>query len=390
MIELRILSGARAGHVERFTKSVVSVGRHALNDLRLDQERDIEASRRHAEIRILEGTISVHDLSSTNGTWVNGERVRDEYQLRSGDVISFGREGPRVEVRLVDVSDPPLTALPDAVSSPVASSRPTPVSPTGDSRGAVSNRSKIAAAAAALVLVVAAGSFWAGRTGAAGDTAVERYGSPAQQASGLDVVDINARNANAVAFLAYEIAGRAYAGTAFCIDESGLLVTNRHNVQNSNGLRASRLAAKFRDTRVWIPLRVVAVASGEDDDLAVVQIDQAGVTCPAIASIAPDGATLPEGTPVVTIGYPLALDVKMEGSGDEFVAKTSLYQGTISKQVTGVMQIASYAGHGSSGSPVFDSRGLVVGVIWGGPQQSGGQLIYAVPAERVKRLAPSL
>jgi S1-C subfamily serine protease len=92
---------------------------------------------------------------------------------------------------------------------------------------------------------------------------------------------------------------------------------------------------------------------------------------------------------VVTIGFPLALDARMEGTGNDFVAKTTLYPGAVSKQVTGVMQIASYAGHGSSGSPVFDGRGLVVAIIWGGPQESRGQIIYAVPADRAAALIAS-
>jgi pSer/pThr/pTyr-binding forkhead associated (FHA) protein len=388
MIELRILSGARAGHVERFSKSVVSVGRHALNDLRLDQERDIEASRRHAEIRVTDGRMTVHDLSSTNGTWVNGERVNDEYHLRSGDVIAFGREGPRVEVHVLSGGDSIPAPSPSARAPDVAPSKPTPISATATH--ASPNPTPKIVAAVALLVVAAGAAYWAGGRSTDSPGAVERYASAAQQGAGtLDLARINAQNSNAVAFLAFEIAGRAYAGTAFCVDESGLLITNRHNVQNADGVRASRIAAKFRDTREWVPLRVVAVAGAADDDLALVRIDQPGVKCPTTVRLAPDAPEIPEGSPVVTIGYPLALDARMEGTGEDFVAKTTLYPGAVSKQVTGVMQIASYAGHGSSGSPVFDARGLVVAVIWGGPRDSGGQIIYAVPADRAQALIAS-
>jgi pSer/pThr/pTyr-binding forkhead associated (FHA) protein len=397
MIELRILSGARAGHVERFTKSVISIGRHALNDLRLDQERDIEASRRHAEIRVVDGRMMVHDLSSTNGTWVNGERVEDEHQIRSGDVVSFGREGPRVEVHVTSdaasvagaspMASPPQSAPP----TPPKVSRPTPVAARESARLATRNQMpKLMAGAAVLVVFAAATAYWAGQRGNGGiaDSA-QQFASATQQAAGaMDLPQINARNANAVAFLAYEIAGNAYAGTAFCVD-GGMLITNRHNVQNSSGLRASRLAAKFRDTHEWVPLRVVAVAGAQDDDLALLQIETPGVRCPATVKLASDASSIPEGSPVVTIGFPLALDARMEGTGNDFVAKTTLYPGAVSKQVTGVMQIASYAGHGSSGSPVFDGRGLVVAIIWGGPQESRGQIIYAVPADRAAALIAS-
>jgi S1-C subfamily serine protease len=51
-----------------------------------------------------------------------------------------------------------------------------------------------------------------------------------------------------------------------------------------------------------------------------------------------------------------------------------------------VLQIDSYATHGSSGSPVFDEHGHVIGVIWGGLVESKGRIVYAVPAERVTAL----
>ena len=40
--------------------------------------------------------------------------------------------------------------------------------------------------------------------------------------------------------------------------------------------------------------------------------------------------------------------------------------GTISKRTSKLLQIDSYATHGSSGSPVFDAHGLVIGVIYAG------------------------
>jgi hypothetical protein len=36
---------------------------------------------------------------------------------------------------------------------------------------------------------------------------------------------------------------------------------------------------------------------------------------------------------------------------------------------------------------VFDARGLVIGVIYGGEKGSNGRIVYAVPAARVAELA---
>jgi pSer/pThr/pTyr-binding forkhead associated (FHA) protein len=64
-------------------------------DIALDpfgaQEKGV--SRRHILINRTEGSISVMDLSSTNGTWLNGECLTPgtEYPLRGSDKLRLGR-----------------------------------------------------------------------------------------------------------------------------------------------------------------------------------------------------------------------------------------------------------------------------------------------------------
>jgi pSer/pThr/pTyr-binding forkhead associated (FHA) protein len=48
------------------------------------------ASRRHASIAWREGRVLLRDPGSTNGTFLNGERVEDEVPLESGDRITIG------------------------------------------------------------------------------------------------------------------------------------------------------------------------------------------------------------------------------------------------------------------------------------------------------------
>lgn len=64
----------------------ISIGRGAENDLVLDDRR---VSRRHAEVRLRLGRHTLYDLSSTNGTFVNGKRVT-EVALSEGDQITLG------------------------------------------------------------------------------------------------------------------------------------------------------------------------------------------------------------------------------------------------------------------------------------------------------------
>jgi hypothetical protein len=64
----------------------LTIGRTADNALVLDDDR---VSRRHARLQARDGVLVLLDLDSTNGTRVNGERVR-EVALGAGDVIEIG------------------------------------------------------------------------------------------------------------------------------------------------------------------------------------------------------------------------------------------------------------------------------------------------------------
>jgi hypothetical protein len=64
----------------------IRIGRQADNDLVVT---DPGVSRHHAEVTSERGTCTLRDLGSTNGTLVNGTRVR-EHVLRDGDRIHIG------------------------------------------------------------------------------------------------------------------------------------------------------------------------------------------------------------------------------------------------------------------------------------------------------------
>lgn len=66
--------------------TMVSIGRGLDNDIILE---DTRVSRKHAQLRYRQRRFWLTDLGSTNGTFVNGERIA-ERALRDGDVISLG------------------------------------------------------------------------------------------------------------------------------------------------------------------------------------------------------------------------------------------------------------------------------------------------------------
>lgn len=97
----RFLSGARAGQVETFRKAYIGLGRHPLSDVRFDVERDLDVSARHASVVRHGEAFQLRDLGSTNGTFVNGQRIAGDVALKDGDVIAFGQNGPAVEFHVL-------------------------------------------------------------------------------------------------------------------------------------------------------------------------------------------------------------------------------------------------------------------------------------------------
>ena len=71
----------------------IRIGRGEDATIQID---DPEASRIHAEIRQSGSTYIISDLSSTNGTIINGNRIT-EHVLRDYDTITIGKTSLRFE-----------------------------------------------------------------------------------------------------------------------------------------------------------------------------------------------------------------------------------------------------------------------------------------------------
>jgi pSer/pThr/pTyr-binding forkhead associated (FHA) protein len=441
-IELRILTGSRAGSRERFDGSVVTVGRHPLSDLRFDPEADLEVSSRHAELRESDGEWCVYDSSSTNGTFVNGERVVSERELCTSDVIRLGANGPQLLVQINDepVVETGLTAargrkdttvrIAEAVQAETASMKRwfalavgAVVIVAGGSllawrrQSSVRERELLAVIArsesvsaplqrtiasmmardslfsralaerdSASAREVATGRRMAGGSGASAASVAllsERvaFDTRVRQAiTQMDFPRVHDLNDPAVALIASDLDGVFIAATAFSVSASGELVTNRHVMRAESGRGPRRIRVLFANTTEWVSAHLVRTS--DSDDLALIQIDGGG-PYPVVAGVSRAAGETRVGSPVASIGYPHAVDTPMEGSGLNVRARTTTTAGTVSKLLADVMQIDSYAGKGSSGSPVFDRRGFVVGVVYGGEVESNGRIVYAVPASRL-------
>jgi predicted component of type VI protein secretion system len=80
-------SGPSVGKVYPLDRAEAFVGRDLNNDIVIN---DPEISRRHARLYAQGNGYVLEDLGSTNGSFVNGQRLLGPYVLRPGDTVTFG------------------------------------------------------------------------------------------------------------------------------------------------------------------------------------------------------------------------------------------------------------------------------------------------------------
>jgi len=119
----------------------VVIGREGA-DLTID---DPELSRRHARVKPVDGGVEIEDLGSTNGTFVNGERVAGPVRVTTGASMDVGES--RIAVEL----EPPVDAVAAAAPAEAAPAR----------AGGPNRRLLLALGAAVLAVAIAAGALLA-------------------------------------------------------------------------------------------------------------------------------------------------------------------------------------------------------------------------------------
>ncbi len=86
MASLFVIRGNDQGLRFELNGPVLGVGRDSSNAIQL---HDNEVSRQHAELRLVDAAYTLYDLNSSNGTFVNGRRIR-QHRLHSGDQVQVG------------------------------------------------------------------------------------------------------------------------------------------------------------------------------------------------------------------------------------------------------------------------------------------------------------
>lgn len=424
-----------------------TLGRHPSADVPFDPQRDLEVSGRHAALFRQGDEWILRDLASSNGTWVNGTRIKTDVVLRPHDVIRLGPHGPQLEF-LLQEGDP--RTIPATEQRRPEEQRPrgstterirvevrrqtapwrratlaavlvTAVGLVGGallvwrrSRALENERAALLARTDSLVtrLEAASSNVVALETAlrAAGQDTRRLRASIAQQpgtsarldslsrelgrsleqheavlrAAHLDAAAIARENADAIGLIVSEFpGGRRIAGTGFAV-----------RVRGDTGwvITSRHLVAEPGGSRV-ARLGIIFNGSNQNFRAELVAADDSAELAllsvrvrggvPVIRGL---GSAPRTGDPVAILGFPLGFDFPLGTDWRRTGVSVSRFAGTVLKARDDGLEVDGYGAGGSSGSPVFNAAAEVTGVVYGGDPRTGGRVVYAVPVGRVVRL----
>jgi serine protease Do len=157
-------------------------------------------------------------------------------------------------------------------------------------------------------------------------------------------------------------------GSGFVI-ESGRILTNAHN------LRGDEVTITFQDGRRETGK---VLASDEDLDLAVIEADTADIE--PIQWSEEDVDSLPIGRSVLALANPGGRGLRVTPG---FVSSSARsFRGPRGRRIRGAIEHTAPLPRGSSGGPLIDGAGRLLGV---NSVRADGGLILAVPADSVTR-----
>jgi len=413
------LDGPAMGAQLEVTRSLAVLGSHSSADHPIAGTDAAPVSPRHAAL-IRSGAIwLLRDLQSATGTWLNGSRIVDDTPLNEGDEIRLGAEGPALRFQRVPApaakrSGTPWSAIVAVAVLLVAvgwwslgrpGTEPEPVS-----------RSALLARVDSLAAQLDSAQRRADRLGSQLDAAVTEMAAmrgvlldapprapttrldslaaavrelaerqaPLLRAANLDLASMAAGNQDAISLvLAERVGGEVVSGTGFAARRSGdttWVVTSRHVVVDSEGGAANRLGLVFNGTAQNFPATIERTHPSAD--LALLRVVIRGGT-PVVRGV---GAGPTPGEPVGTITFPGELDLSPGAAWRKVGVAASSFSAIVTAVEGGRLQLDGYGAVGMSGSPVFRSDGMVVGVIFGGAIGAGGRIVFAEPGARIGEL----
>ena len=439
-MRLTITSGANAGKTVEVQGNEFTIGREAGVDLVL---ADGKASRRHAALRVLpDGRATLYDLGSSNGTYVNGQKVQSTLlqggeQIQIGDTVITAEGVPTPTAPQAapaagafQPTPPPQQAVaPPAAPQPTPPTQPitpaavvppqqqppggftpptpTPVQRPSRTQSAIQrimlqravNRATIIGIVA-IVLVVIVGGLAA-------------FGVFSGGSSGLSNAAIVDKVRPSTYFVVTNKGDAAGRGSGWVWDAAnGIIVTNAHVVaggQEWSVANGDDLKIQVNGQSVTAgPNGKTAKVLGEApcEDIGVLQVsDKSGLrTLPRGSQ-----GDLKVGDHVVAVGYPSTLNTTTSDtfstpgftraqltatSGDVSTVQTTFGSvdeggGEVFGPYQNVILTDTVINKGNSGGPLVNEKGELVGMNSAGRNDVQGQN-YAVGVDRIKEMVPKI
>jgi pSer/pThr/pTyr-binding forkhead associated (FHA) protein len=157
---LVVKAGPNPGAAFDLSKEVTLMGRDVTNDISLG---DPEVSRQHARLTRTPGGYVLEDLGSTNGSFVNGERLVAPRVLASGDLLGLGEnvtlsfEGATPETAqtvMGGAAQYGAAPTPEAMQEAIAQPTPIPAAEAESSGGGGGTKRWLLAGAGCLGLLI--------------------------------------------------------------------------------------------------------------------------------------------------------------------------------------------------------------------------------------------
>jgi len=123
--------GPQPGQTFTLDRDVITIGRDPGNNIVIS---DPQVSRHHARIIRMGELMTIEDVGSTNGTFVNGVRLTGPHTLSNGDVISLGDVVTLSYYGMSPAATDTIAGQP-AVSPARPGYRPQPIPPPAPSAG---------------------------------------------------------------------------------------------------------------------------------------------------------------------------------------------------------------------------------------------------------------
>jgi hypothetical protein len=121
-LSFRVYKNGQLVRAEKLTQNVIKLGKVASAHLQLDDE---SVSRMHAIIEVVGSDVSLIDLGSTRGTFVNGQKI-NKAKLSNGDTITIGDLRIELAMEEVAVAAPPPVPAQTMSAPPVLAFVPPP------------------------------------------------------------------------------------------------------------------------------------------------------------------------------------------------------------------------------------------------------------------------